>query len=239
MGAETDEKFLANVMEHGERQGGGQGGGYLPCGVHPFHGTGYKLIPRPSAGLGMKHVICVPQQMVHRRRFPHGGLPNPENPRGSIWQWTWPKVGADFILGSDPDADRVGILVRTKNDEFVVISGNQTGVLLLDYLIGAKRRTGKMPGQARGPQDHRHHRDGPQGGRGQRPQCYDTFTGFKFLAEKKDELESSGAGRSSSLMRSPTATCWGTMSGTRTPSPPPAPDHRDGRLVRRPGHDAV
>ena len=53
------------------------------------------------------------------------------------------KEGADFILGSDPDADRVGIMVRTSDGEFKVLTGNQTGVLLLDYLIGAKQRTGR------------------------------------------------------------------------------------------------
>ena len=52
------------------------------------------------------------------------------------------KEGADFILGSDPDADRVGLMVNTGNGEFKVLTGNQTGVLLLDYLIGAMKRVG-------------------------------------------------------------------------------------------------
>ena len=103
--------------------------------------------------------------------------------------------GADFILGSDPDADRVGIMVRTKEDDFVVISGNQTGVLLLDYLIGAKRRTGKMPDKPVALKTIVTTEMARKVAEVNGLQCYDTFTGFKFLAEKKDELESSGAGK--------------------------------------------
>ena len=79
------------------------------------------------------------------------------------------KVGADFILGTDPDSDRVGIMVRDRDGEFMPVTGNQTGVLLLDYL---HRRHAAAPARCRSnpvaPEDHRHHRDGPQGGRGQR-----------------------------------------------------------------------
>ena len=147
MGAETDEKFLANVMEQvNDKAVVEQMADTFTMVYTPFHGTGYKLIPEALKRLGMKHVICVPQQMVIDGDFPTVVSPNPENPEGFYLAVELAKEhGADFILGSDPDADRVGIMVRTKEDDFVVISGNQTGVLLLDYLIGAKRRTGKMP----------------------------------------------------------------------------------------------
>ncbi len=102
--------------------------------------------------------------------------------------------GADFILGSDPDADRVGIMVRTSDGEFKVLTGNQTGVLLLDYLIGAKQRTGKMPANpvalktiVTTEMARKVETNGLK--------CYDTFTGFKFLAEKKDKLENAGEGK--------------------------------------------
>ncbi len=74
-------------------------------------------------------------------------------------------MGADFILGTDPDSDRVGIMVRGADGKFIPVTGNQTGVLLLDYLIGAMRRAGKMPEKPVVPQDHRHHGDGAQGRR--------------------------------------------------------------------------
>ena len=147
MGTETDEKFLANVMEQVNDQAAVDAVADTFKMVYtPFHGTGYKLIPEALRRLGMKHVICVPQQMIIDGDFPTVVSPNPENPEGFALAVDIAKrEGADFILGSDPDADRVGIMVRTKDDDFVVISGNQTGVLLLDYLIGAKTRTGKMP----------------------------------------------------------------------------------------------
>ena len=77
-------------------------------------------------------------------------------------------MGADFIIGTDPDSDRVGILVRNEGGRFVPVSGNQTGVLLADYLLGAMARSGKLPKNAVLLEDHRHHRDGPPGGGGPR-----------------------------------------------------------------------
>ena len=162
----------------------------------PFHGTGYKLIPEALKRLGMKHVICVPEQMVIDGNFPTVVSPNPENPEGFYLAVDLAKKNnADFILGSDPDADRVGIMVRTKDDDFVVISGNQTGVLLLDYLIGAKRRTGKMPEKPVALKTIVTTEMARKVAEVNGLQCYDTFTGFKFLAEKKDKLENSREGK--------------------------------------------
>ena len=104
------------------------------------------------------------------------------------------KEGADFILGSDPDADRVGIMVRTGDGEFKVISGNQTGVLLLDYLIGAMKRSGKLPEKPVALKSLVTTEMARKVAEVNGLQCYDTFTGFKFLAEKKDQLEKSGQG---------------------------------------------
>lgn len=197
MGAETDEKFLANVMKQvNDKAVVEQMADTFTMVYTPFHGTGYKLIPEALKRLGMKHVICVPQQMVIDGDFPTVVSPNPENPEGFYLAVELAKEhGADFILGSDPDADRVGIMVRTKEDDFVVISGNQTGVLLLDYLIGAKRRTGKMPDKPVALKTIVTTEMARKVAEVNGLQCYDTFTGFKFLAEKKDELESSGAGK--------------------------------------------
>ena len=147
MGGETDEKFLANVMGQVNDKAAVEAVADTFQMVYtPFHGTGYKLIPEALRRLGMKHVICVPQQMVIDGNFPTVVSPNPENPEGfALAVELAKKYGADFILGSDPDADRVGIMVSAGNGEYRVLTGNQTGVLLLDYLIGAKNRTGKMP----------------------------------------------------------------------------------------------
>ena len=197
LGEETDERFLSNVMEQvNDKAVVEQMADTFKMVYTPFHGTGYQLIPEALKRLGMKHVICVPEQMVIDGNFPTVASPNPENPEGFYLAVDLAKANdADFILGSDPDADRVGIMVRTKDDDFVVISGNQTGVLLLDYLIGAKRRTGKMPENPVALKTIVTTEMARKVAEVNGLQCYDTFTGFKFLAEKKDELESSGAGK--------------------------------------------
>ena len=197
MGQETDEKFLANVMEQvNDKAVVEKMADTFKMVYTPFHGTGHKLIPEALKRLGVKHVICVPEQMVIDGDFPTVVSPNPENPEGFYLAVDLAKKeGADFILGSDPDADRVGIMVRTKEDDFVVISGNQTGVLLLDYLIGAKKRTGKMPEKPVALKTIVTTEMARKVAQVNGLQCYDTFTGFKFLAQKKDQLESSGEGK--------------------------------------------
>ena len=197
MGAETDEKFLSNVMgQVNDKAAVEKVADTFKMVYTPFHGTGYKLIPEALRRLGMKHVICVPEQMVIDGNFPTVVSPNPENPEGFYLAVDLAKKeGADFILGSDPDADRVGIMVRTSDGEFKVLTGNQTGVLLLDYLIGAKQRTGKMPANPVALKTIVTTEMARKVAETNGLKCYDTFTGFKFLAEKKDKLENAGEGK--------------------------------------------
>ena len=197
MGAETDEKFLANVMAQvNDKAVVEQVADTFTMVYTPFHGTGYRLIPEALKRLGLKHVICVPEQMVIDGNFPTVVSPNPENPEGFYLAVDLAKKNnADFILGSDPDADRVGIMVKTSDGEFRVISGNQTGVLLLDYLIGAKKRTGKMPANPVALKTIVTTEMARKVAEDNGVRCFDTFTGFKFLAEKKDKLEASGEGK--------------------------------------------
>ena len=196
MGGETDEKFLANVMAQvNDKAAVEKVAGTFKMVYTPFHGTGHKLIPEALKRLGMKHVICVPEQMVIDGNFPTVVSPNPENPEGFyLAVEIAKKEGADFILGSDPDADRVGIMVNTGNGAFKVLTGNQTGVLLLDYLIGAKQRTGKMPQNPVALKTIVTTEMARKVAEVNGLACFDTFTGFKFLAQKKDQLEGSGEG---------------------------------------------
>ena len=196
MGKETDEKFLANVMEQVNDQAAVDAvADTFKMVFTPFHGTGHRLIPEALRRLGMKHVICVPEQMVIDGNFPTVVSPNPENPEGFYLAVDLAKAnGADFILGSDPDADRVGIMVKTKSGEYKVLSGNQTGVLLLDYLIGAMKRTGKLPANPVALKSLVSTEMARKVAEVNGLQCFDTFTGFKFLAQKKDQLEAAGEG---------------------------------------------
>ena len=196
MGSETDEKFLKNVMEQVNDQAAVDAVADTFKMVYtPFHGTGHKLIPEALKRLGMKHVVCVPEQMVIDGNFPTVASPNPENPEGFYLAVDLAnKEGADFILGSDPDADRVGLMVRTADGEFKVLTGNQTGVLLLDYLIGAMKRVGKLPEKPVALKTIVTTEMARKVAEVNGLQCFDTFTGFKFLAQKKDQLEGSGEG---------------------------------------------
>ena len=197
MGAETDEKFLSHVMAQANDPAAvARVADTFKMVYTPFHGTGYKLIPEALRRLGVKHLYCEPKQMEVDGDFPTVVSPNPENPEGFYLAVDLAKQeGADFILGSDPDADRVGIMVKNDQGEYVTITGNQTGVLLLDYLIGAKRRTGKMPDKPVALKTIVTTEMARKVAEVNGLQCYDTFTGFKFLAEKKDKLENAGEGK--------------------------------------------
>ena len=196
LGQETDEAFLANVMQQvNDKAVVEKVADDFKMVFTPFHGTGYQLIPEALKRLGMKHVICVPEQMVIDGDFPTVVSPNPENPEGFyLAVEIAKKEDADFILGSDPDADRVGIMVRTGDDEYKVLSGNQIGILLADYTIGAWQRAGKMPANGVILKSLVSTEMVRKICEVNGLQCFDTFTGFKFLAQKKDQLEESGEG---------------------------------------------
>ena len=196
MGKETDEAFLANVMAQvNDKAIVEKVADNFKMVFTPFHGTGYELIPEALKRLGMKHVICVPEHMVIDGDFPTVVSPNPENPEGFyLAVEIAKKEGADFILGSDPDADRVGIMVNTGNGEFKVITGNQIGILLADYTIGAWKRAGKMPANGVILKSLVSTEMVRKICEVNGLTCFDTFTGFKFLAQKKDQLEESGEG---------------------------------------------
>jgi len=196
MGEETDEKFLANVMAQvNDKAVVEKVADDFKMVFTPFHGTGYQLVPEALKRLGMKHVICVPEQMVIDGDFPTVVSPNPENPEGFYLAVEIAKrENADFILGTDPDADRVGIMVRTGDDVYQVLTGNQIGILLTDYVIGAWKRAGKMPANGVVLKSLVSTEMARTIAEANGLQCFDTFTGFKFLAQKKDQLEESGEG---------------------------------------------
>ena len=101
----------------------------------------------------------------------------------------------DLLLATDPDSDRVGIMVRNHEGEFQPVTGNQTGVLLLDYLIGAMKRSGKMPANPVALKTIVTTEMARKVAESNGVKCFDTFTGFKFMAEKKNALEESGEGK--------------------------------------------
>ena len=196
LGEETDKMFMSNVMAMiNDRASVAQVADSFKVVYTPFHGCGWKLVPEALRGLGVKNLYCVEQQMVLDGTFPTVASPNPENPEGFYLAIKLAdKVGADFILGTDPDSDRVGIMVRGADGKFIAVTGNQTGVLLLDYLIGAMRRAGKMPEHPYFLKTIVTTEMARKVAESNGVTCCDTFTGFKFMAEKKNALEAAGEG---------------------------------------------
>ena len=196
IGEETDRAFMSNVFAMiNDRESVAKVADTFKMIYTPFHGCGWKLVPEALHGLGVKHLYCVPEQMVLDGNFPTVVSPNPENPEGFYLAIDLAdKVGADFILGTDPDSDRVGIMVRGAAGKFIPVTGNQTGVLMLDYLIGALRRAGKMPEKPYFLKTIVTTEMARKVAESNGVTSCDTFTGFKFMAEKKNALEGAGEG---------------------------------------------
>ena len=197
MGEETDRKFMACVTAMiNDRDAMAKVADTFKMVYTPFHGCGYQLVPEALRALGVKHLYCVPEQMVIDGNFPTVVSPNPENPEGFYLAIELAdRVGADFILGTDPDSDRVGIMVRDDKGAFIPVTGNQTGVLMLDYLIGAMKRAGKMPARPYLLKTIVTTEMARKVAESNGVTSCDTFTGFKFMAEKKNQLERDGIGQ--------------------------------------------
>ena len=197
LGDETDRKFMRHVMDMvNDYDSVAKVADTFQVVYTPFHGCGHKLVPEALTRLGIKHLHCVPEQMVIDGDFPTVASPNPENPEGFYLAVELAdKVKADFIVGTDPDSDRVGIMVRDREGKFRPVSGNQTGVLLSDYLYGAMKRSGRMPEKPVMLKTIVTTEMARKVAEAHGVTCYDTFTGFKFMAEKKNQLEAAGEGK--------------------------------------------
>ncbi len=147
IGAEIDEKYLAEVQKQAVNPNAVKAvADELKIVYTPLHGTGHKLVPEIMKRIGLKHLYTVEEQMQIDGRFPTVKKPNPEYSevftRGiEIAN----EVGSDLIVATDPDADRVGVMTRTATGDFMTITGNQMGALLVDYIITAYQETNTMP----------------------------------------------------------------------------------------------
>ncbi|NLH00857.1 MAG: phospho-sugar mutase [Clostridiales bacterium] len=195
IGKETDELFLENVLSQSiDKDVVVRVADTFKIVYTPFHGAGYKLVPEALRRLGIKNIIPVPQQMVIDGTFPTVKSPNPEEPAGFYLAVELAKrENCDLIIGTDPDSDRVGIMVRSETGEYVTISGNQTGVLLLDYIINARKRKGTLPENAAAIKTIVTTEMAREVAQRNGVHIDDTFTGFKFMAEKVAQYEKSGS----------------------------------------------
>jgi phosphoglucomutase len=114
----------------------------------PLHGSGVNLVPMVLKKFGFTNVISVPEQNVSDGNFPTVRSPNPEESSALAMATQKAKeTGADLVMATDPDADRVGIVVRNKDGEYVILNGNQTATLLIHYLLTKWKENGKLKGK--------------------------------------------------------------------------------------------
>ncbi|HHT92241.1 MAG TPA: phospho-sugar mutase [Clostridiaceae bacterium] len=112
----------------------------------PLHGAGINYVPKLLKRLGFKELYTVKAQMTPDGNFPTVTVPNPED--GSVYELAIKladEKGADLILATDPDADRAGAAVKNENGEYILLNGNQIGILLLDYIITTRKNKNTMP----------------------------------------------------------------------------------------------
>lgn len=193
IGREMDEKYMERVLEQSV------GGKYVKQAADdfevvytPFHGAGYKLVPEVLTRLGVKHIIPVEEQMIPDGNFPTVKSPNPENSEGFAMAIALAKEkNVDLVIGTDPDSDRCGCAVRA-GDDYVTFTGNQIGVMLLDYLITMRREQGTLPDNAAAVKSIVSTRMFNRVCEMNGVTCVETLTGFKFIGEKIKEFLETG-----------------------------------------------
>ena len=165
----------------------------FPVVYTPFHGVGGAITPAVLRRAGLEHIVFVEEQMAPDGTFPTVISPNPEDPAGFALAIEYAREhDIDFIVGTDPDADRVGIVVRDKAGNYVPVSGNRTGSLLLHYMLTAGREKGRLPAHPALVKTIVTS-DLPRV-IAEKNGCasFSTFTGFKYMAEKVSQLEQEG-----------------------------------------------
>jgi phosphoglucomutase len=147
IGDEMDQKFLAAIKGLQLSPEAVKQFNDLKIVYTPIHGTGVKLIPASLRNYGFTNIINVPEQDVTSGDFPTVASPNPEVPSAMAMAIAKAKeVEADLILASDPDADRIGCVLRDDSGEYVLINGNQIVMILLYYIMTRSKELGRITG---------------------------------------------------------------------------------------------
>lgn len=148
IGKDVDDAFLAAIKELSLSPDAIKKHNDLKIVYTPIHGTGVELIPQSLMNYGFTNIIHVPEQDVPSGDFPTVDSPNPENPSAMAMAIAKAKeVEADLVMASDPDADRVGCVIRDNKGEYVLINGNQIAMILLYYLMTRNTELGRITGK--------------------------------------------------------------------------------------------
>jgi phosphoglucomutase len=156
----------------------------------PIHGTGITLMPQALKQFGFENVTIVEEQATPDGNFPTVVYPNPEEKEALTLAMKKAKeIDADLVLATDPDADRVGIAVKDTNGEWVLLNGNQTGSMLINYLLTAWEQKGKLTGKEYIVKTIVTSNLIEAIAKAKNVKYYNTLTGFKYIGELMTQLQ--------------------------------------------------
>ncbi|QEK13190.1 phospho-sugar mutase [Crassaminicella thermophila] len=156
----------------------------------PLHGTGNMPVRRVLNEIGFENVIVVNEQEIPDPNFSTVKSPNPEEHEAfTLAMELAKKHGADVIIGTDPDCDRVGVVVKNNEGKYQVLTGNQTGALLIDYLLSSMKERNSIPENGVIIKTIVTSKMGEKIAKSFGVETLDTLTGFKFIGEKMKEFE--------------------------------------------------
>ena len=156
----------------------------------PIHGTGVKLVPESFKNYGFTNIIHVPEQDIPDGNFPTVDSPNPENASAMAMAVAKAKeVDADLVVASDPDADRIGCVVRDTDGQYVLVNGNQICLILLNYLMTRNAELGRLTGKEYIVKTIVTTETIKSVADANNIRMYDCYTGFKWIASVIRDLE--------------------------------------------------
>ncbi len=158
----------------------------------PIHGAGYVPVTTVLERMNI-NVTCVKEQVNPDTEFSTVAIPNPENPATlKLGIELGNKIGADVVIGTDPDCDRMGLAIKNDHNEFILLNGNQIGALLLDYILTRLSESGTLPKNGAIVKTIVTTTLADRIAKEYGVTVFNVLTGFKFIGEKIKEWESSG-----------------------------------------------
>ena len=155
-----------------------------------IHGTGITLVPKALAAFGFENVTLVEEQVEPDGNFPTVVYPNPEEKEAlTLAMQKAEELDADLVLATDPDADRVGIAVKNNEGEFVLLNGNQTGALLVNYMLEAWEKAGRFKGNEYITKTIVTSYIIDKIAASKNITCYNTLTGFKYIGQLMTQFQ--------------------------------------------------
>lgn len=159
----------------------------------PLHGTGNIPVRRVLKEIGFKNVIVVPEQEMPDSEFPTVEYPNPEDKKAfELAIELAKKEDAHLIIGTDPDCDRVGAIIKDRDEEYIILTGNQIGALLVNYILEALKEKKELPGNGVIIKSIVTSEMGPNIAKHYNIETVNTLTGFKYIGEKMKQFEETG-----------------------------------------------